>query len=225
MKRDAKQFALLLHVTLLGLMCLGIAFVFGFSSAHVPGCEPRGLASSGGGAHFVFADLDGDRKPDMALVEMQSQRSADANYSIHVKLSAGAESAIGVDGPLGGLRLVARDVNGDDNLDLVVTSNLDANFIEVLLNDGHGNFRIATPEEFSRLESQGDTALRALTGSQIDQAPLESVRSSLEMEIVVANDFDQVVSSDSELPVVIGHTLQGISALRVGRSPPVRVLS
>jgi hypothetical protein len=80
MQRKAKQSTLLLHVTLLGLMmCLGMAFVFGFSNAHAPGYAPTGLASSRGGAHFVFADLDGDRKPDMALVEMQSQRSADAD--------------------------------------------------------------------------------------------------------------------------------------------------
>jgi hypothetical protein len=224
MQTKAKQSALLLHVTLLGLMCLGIAFVFGFSSAHAPGYAPTELASSRGGAHFVFADLDGDRNPDMALVEMQSQRSADADYSIHVRLSAGAESAIGVDGPLGGLRLAARDVNGDDNLDLIVTSNLDANFVEVLLNDGHGNFRMARSDEVSQLEDQTDRVLRAPASSQIDRASLESVRSSLEMEIVAANDFDQVFSSDAELPAVIGHTLQGTPGLRVGRSPPVPVL-
>ncbi len=60
------------------------------------------LQSRNNDKRFVFADLDGDRKPDLALVETQSGRAANTSYSIHIKLSAGAESAIGLNGPIGG---------------------------------------------------------------------------------------------------------------------------
>lgn len=223
MTRRIRQVALAVQLTLLGLVCFGVAFILGTSLSRVAGSELDGHSPAG--THFVFADLDGDRKPDMALVEMQCQRAANADYSIRVRLSAGEESAIGVNGPLGGLRLVARDVNGDDNLDLVITSNLDARFIEVLLNDGHGNFRVARPDEFSHLEGVAGAVLSAPGDSQIDHASIEFVRSSIDMEIIAANDFDRVSSCNPRSPNVIGAVLQGAVALPLGRSPPVPVLS
>jgi hypothetical protein len=223
MKRKVKQVALAVQLTLLGLACLALALILGTSYSRVT--EYRPVGHSSGGVHFVFADLDGDRQPDMALVEMQSQRATNADYSIRVKLSAGSESAIGINGPVGGLRLVARDVNGDDTLDLVVTSNLDASFIQVLLNDGHGNFRMARFDEFRGVEGAAAAVLSAPGDSQIDQASLECVRSSMDMEIVPANDFDCVLSSNLQLPTVIWGVLPGATALPWGRSPPVPVLS
>ena len=210
-------------MTLIGLVCLCVAFVFGFFDRPLTG--NASIGPSRDSEQFVFADLDGDLKPDMAMVEMQNQRSADVNYSIHVKLEAGEESAIGVNGPEGGLRLAARDVNGDDTVDLVVTSNLDANFIEVLLNDGHGNFRFAKPDEFPQLGAVADSVLAAAGSSQIDQASIECVRTSLDMDIVRANDFGHLFSSSSQPPSVIGQVLWGTTALPLGRSPPVPVLS
>jgi hypothetical protein len=223
MEPKVKHVVLVVQLALLGLVCFGIALVFGTLNSHMAGNARAGCAS--GGEHFVFADLDGDRQPDMALVEMQSQRFANANYSIRVRLSAGEEWAIGVNGPAGGLRLVARDVNGDDTIDLVVTSNVDGSFIEVLLNDGHGNFRVATPDEFPRLEGVADVALHAPGAWQIDQSSIESVRSAFDMKIAPADEFDTVFSSGSRPPSVLGAALQGTSALRLSRSPPVPVLS
>lgn len=223
MERKVKRVTLVAQLALLALLCFGVAIILGALNSHVAGNALAGRSSAA--AHFVFADLDGDRKPDMALVEMQSQRFTGANYSIRVRLSAGEESAIGVNGPVGGLRLAARDVNGDDTLDLVVTSNLDASFIEVLLNDGHGNFRVATPEELPRLQGAANAVWSAPGTWQIDQNSLESVRSAFDMEITPAGDFDAVCSSGSKPPAVIGAALQGTSALRLGRSPPVPVLS
>ncbi len=175
------------------------------------------------GAQFVIADLDGDRKPDLALVEMGSPRSAKTNYSIRLQFSAGAESAIGINAPFGGLRVAARDVNGDDNIDLIVTSNLDARVIAILLNDGHGNFSVAAPGAYPELENESQALLNRPAGPVADQTTLVSLRSSFSEEGAPVYDCRTVLSSDS-LPLTKNQTaLPRVARSRSGRSPPVLV--
>jgi hypothetical protein len=172
------------------------------------------------GTRFVIADLDGDEKPDLALVELQALRSANANYSIRVKLSQGQESAIGVNGPLGGLRVVARDVNGDDNVDLVVTSNLDGQFVEVLLNDGQGNFSAAAPGEFLQPNDSRDGSIGTVLLNHAELATLVSARSSQDEAAVLQGSFQEETPTDFYLPASWGCSARRVSILRQGRSPP-----
>ncbi|HTZ45995.1 MAG TPA: VCBS repeat-containing protein [Verrucomicrobiae bacterium] len=179
MVRIANRFALFPQFVLVCLLLFGI----GRSSVASAGQQSAAVPHSGlNGPRFLFADFDGDRIPDLAQVESQNQRSARNNYRIHVKLSAGVESAIGVSGPDGGLRVAARDVNGDEALDLIVTSNLDASFVEVLLNDGHGNFTVAEGNEFARLEAKfGDIGLKSPNAAPADRVSLAGARYSSDL--------------------------------------------
>jgi hypothetical protein len=172
------------------------------------------------GARFVIADLDGDEKPDLALVELQALRSANANYSIRVKLSQGQESAIGVNGPLGGLKVVARDVNGDDNVDLVVTSNLDGQFVEVLLNDGQGNFSAAAPGEFLQPNDSNAGSVGTALVNHAELATLVSARSSQDEAAVLEDSFQEAIPTDFYFPASLGCSARRVSVLRQGRSPP-----
>jgi hypothetical protein len=117
------------------LLCLGAA---GGQRAAVQSAIPRSAGVTGW--QFAFADLDGDREPDMASVEIQNEQADSTNYTIRLQFARGTGSYIGVKGPFGGLRLAVRDVNGDDSLDLILTSTMDRQVLRVLLNDGHGNF-------------------------------------------------------------------------------------
>ena len=166
--------------------------------------------------------MDGDRIPDLAQIESQNPRSANTNYSIHVKLSAGVESAIGVSGPMGGLRVAARDVNGDDNLDLVVTSNLDSSFVEVFLNDGHGNFAAAPCANLATLDNVSDVVLETPSGPQRDRVTLASARSSLD-EALIKNSYvpATVYFSGSGADRLDAPVLQTDGLPHLGRSPPV----
>ena len=124
------------------LVCLGVGR--GEQGAR-RGASPRpswNVASM----QFAIADLDGDRKPDMASVEVETQQASWTSYAIRLQFGAGTGAYIGVKGPLGGVRLAVRDVNGDDRLDLVLTSVIDRRIVQVLLNDGHGNFSPAEPD-------------------------------------------------------------------------------
>ncbi|MGB2632463.1 MAG: hypothetical protein WAM58_00875 [Candidatus Acidiferrum sp.] len=205
-----------------GLVCLFATVIFSFGHSNSNRLSPSLRPSRHIGTRFVFADLDGDRIPDLAQVESQNPQSADTNYSIHVKLSAGVESAIGVSGPIGGLRVAARDVNGDDNLDLVVTSNLDSSFVEVLLNDGHGNFAATSSANLATLENVSDVVLETPSGPLRDRVTLASTRTSLG-EALIKNSYvhDPVYSSGGSTHGQDQPVLQSDGLLNLGRSPPV----
>jgi len=171
-------------------------------------------------ARFVVADLDGDREPDIALVEMQGQRSAAAYYSIRLRLSQGMASAVGVSGPMGGLRVAARDVNGDSSLDLILTSNLDSSFIQVLLNDGRGNFSLASPGEYAQAGNANGVDLHSPAGAQGDRVTLASVRVPHDGGVLAADEHKQIISSDVCPAAGAQQVLRKVTIARLGRSPP-----
>jgi hypothetical protein len=119
--------------------------------------QPQGY-SVGLNASFAIADFDGDRKPDLATVEAQKGSSSNTTrYSIRLQLTAGTTQVFGVTAPAGGLQIVARDVNGDNALDVLVSTAWLNKQVAVLLNDGHGNFTLADPADFpsARREREG----------------------------------------------------------------------
>lgn len=98
---------------------------------------------------FAIADFDGDRKPDLATVEIENGSSSKtARYSIRFQLTLGTEQVFGVTAPPGGLQIVARDVNGDHALDVLVSTAWAHEEVAVLVNDGHGNFTLADPAAY-----------------------------------------------------------------------------
>ena len=139
-ERTFRSFACLAGIGL--LVCLGVGRGEPGARRGTAPCPSWNIASM----QFAIADLDGDRKPDMASVEVETQQASWTSYAIRLRFGAGAGAYIGVKGPLGGVRLAVRDVNGDDRLDLVLTSVIDRRIVQVLLNDGHGNFSPAEPD-------------------------------------------------------------------------------
>lgn len=102
-----------------------------------------------GNSQFAIADFDGDRNPDLATVQIEpSGNQGSKVYSIRFQLTSGAGQVFGVTAPAGGLQIVAEDVNGDNALDLLVSTAWQHKAVAVLLNDGHGNFSFAKPELF-----------------------------------------------------------------------------
>jgi len=92
----------------------------------------------------ALGDLDGDRRTDSAVAQPQGLVNGAYRYRVDVHLSADPSTTFDVDSVAGGgLHISATDVDGDHNLDLVITSTFGREPVGVWINDGHGRF---TPE-------------------------------------------------------------------------------
>ncbi len=91
-------------------------------------------------SQFAIADFDGDNRPDLATVQAGQSGPLDTQYWVAIQLSRGPRQTLGITAPTGGLQITSRDVNGDDFLDIIVTTAWTRRPVAVLLNDGQGDF-------------------------------------------------------------------------------------
>jgi len=130
---------------------------------------------------FAAADLDGDNRPDLANVETGARVADGVRYQIQLQLSSTGTHAIEISGPLGGLAIEARDVNGDNAVDLVISSAYFGRPVAVLLNDGHGSFSQAEPSDFPAAVT-GSTAFSAVYSARRNGAQGLPPQSRFEIE-------------------------------------------
>jgi len=97
---------------------------------------------------FTIEDFDGDSRPDIATVLEGPSGAVNKHYRITFQLSSGGSQNIDLAAPVGGLDLSSRDVNGDDFLDVVVTTAGTNWPVAVLVNDGAGTFTASDPSAF-----------------------------------------------------------------------------
>src|SRR5208282_769206 len=136
---------------------------------------------------FTLADFDGDRKPDLASVEFNRFDSSSVRYWITLRLTTGGGQTVEVIGPLGGLDISARDVNGDAALDLIVRTAWQHRIVAIFLNDGHGHFAAADPSALSSaMENSSAAWLPAARQSREDSALSRSEYSAGDCEGVGA---------------------------------------
>jgi hypothetical protein len=148
MKCNYKLAAAMEIAAKIGLTALLLAHCFlGLAAAASVKSPVEELSHSGAG--FAIADFDGDLHPDLATVEAGRTSASESRYWIHFELSTGVKQAVAVRAPVGGIQLSSRDVNGDNAVDLVVSTSWLNQPVAVLLNDGHGNFTVEDPARFA----------------------------------------------------------------------------
>lgn len=128
------------------LLFLLLGFLDAGSAAADTGAQRATVA--GPGLTFAIADFDGDSHPDDASVQTGESSDISGDYWIRLRLSASGRRYIRVAAPMGGLRVEARDVNGDNAVDLVFATRWLDQPVAVLLNDGHGNFSQVDPSAY-----------------------------------------------------------------------------
>ena len=171
---------------------------------------------------FAIDDFDGDRKPDLAEVQVERNDSNSTRYSITFHLTSGVDQSIGVTAPFGGLQIVPRDVNGDNAVDLVVRTAFRHEPVAIFLNDGHGNFSRAEPASFPGAISDSDANLRSASNQAIDAVgvPPQS-RSGLFLQAEALANFRRRAGP---IPVANpGFLLSSLLTSHAGRAPPSEV--
>lgn len=130
-------------------ICLLVLFgsFFGSTSAQTIYAD---VLVTGAGLPFAIADFDGDLRPDLMVVQSVSNRDSVTGYRVEIRLSTGGRQSIYLAEPSGGLRIAARDVNGDHIPDLIISSAARDESLAVFFNDGRGAFRWANPSTYSR---------------------------------------------------------------------------
>ena len=89
-----------------------------------------------------LADFDGDSRTDIAFARQRGLVNGVYHYQIEVLLSAQPRTTFEVEsGPAGGgLHISVKDIDGDRDLDLVITTEFGREPVGVWINDGHGGF-------------------------------------------------------------------------------------
>jgi hypothetical protein len=131
------------------LLALCCAAIFSGKLQAAPPAQNYGTTSGRIAPQFAVADFDGDSRADSATVQVGTREGSASHYSIRFRLSSGWSSQnIDLTAPTGGLDISSRDVNGDDFLDVIVTTAWTNQPVAVLLNDGQGNFTESDPSVF-----------------------------------------------------------------------------
>lgn len=134
---------------LLALAAAGICLAESGRGVAVPLPTSRTLERAG----WTIADFDGDSRPDVAISKSEP-RGAGYVYWLELDLSTKrAESSyhsnsIPAVNSIFGLHLTPRDVDGDHNLDIVVTSGIALQPVAVWINDGQGRFEEGDPAAY-----------------------------------------------------------------------------
>ena len=102
-------------------------------------------------ARSVLPDLDGDHTPDFVGGQRLGRTTEGYFYRVQLHLSAGSPSSsftVFHDNALG-LKITGVDIDGDDDIDLIISDKFFHGHIGVWLNDGRGHFVKSVPGRFS----------------------------------------------------------------------------
>ena len=156
------------------LACVAFALLLTLAG-RVNAAAPGGYAQAA--SHFTIADFDGDNRPDFASVHVGQSSLQSTRYWIAFQLSGRSGQTVSLMAPDGGLRITARDVNGDNFLDVVVTTLWTNTPVAILLNDGLGNFTAASPSQFQSAFTAPETSCTSVADEIWDATALLDSRS------------------------------------------------
>ena len=129
------------------ILTLGIANASLAATGRVLSAPPLPLRSLEHIGGWAVADFDGDSRPDMAITKMEAQGGGYV-YWLEFDLSTRRSTDSAQQSPdfpiiassMFGLHLTPRDVDGDHDLDIVVTMGFGRQPVAVWINDGQGGF-------------------------------------------------------------------------------------
>jgi hypothetical protein len=201
-----------------------VGLLGGGSAAARVGAQNAPAASLSPGAPFAIADFDGDLLPDLISIQTGSDNLGSTNYWIQLRLSAAGKQSIQLVAPAGGLFIVARDVNGDHSIDLVLATAWSRKPVAIFLNDGRGNFSWVEPTAFPEAFSESTANLAS---HSIHLTDAFGVLTQLQSGACRKTSSRQhaCLQSTSLLRWNAGFSLDTFLVSHEGRAPPVEVPS
>ena len=203
------------------ILSLFFGLVFGGSAARTQAENPP-ASSLGPGLTFAIADFDGDRRPDFANIQAGQNRSGSSDYSIQIYLSQVERQSIDLVAPLGGLRIEARDVDGDHSIDLVVSTAWRKQPVAIFLNNGHGTFSRAALAAFPGAFSECQTKLAPASNPATDAIGISRQPGAG----ICADENDSGIDRSPENLIFVlsaGFPLDSFLTSHAGRAPPSEV--
>ena len=134
---------------------------------------------------WAVADFDGDSRPDMAITKMNAQGGGYV-FGLELNLSAShaGEPAARVPAfpfiasSMFGVHLTPRDVDGDHDLDIVVTMGFTRQPVAVWINDGQGGFEEGDLAAYPALSCHDELLLSPKSSPQNTRALFDQSRRS-----------------------------------------------
>lgn len=180
-----------------------------------------GPARAEAASHFTIADFDGDSRPDLASVHIAQTGLRNTRYWIAFQLSGRSGQTVSVMAPTGGLRIIARDVNGDNFPDVVITTFWTNKPVAIFLNDGLGNFTAVNPSELQSAFAAPETACTSAVDEIRDATALPYSRSIPGNCGQGSKSFLQTSLSGVFLPRSAPDLVSPSVSLFAGRAPPL----
>jgi hypothetical protein len=206
----------------LGIFALLLFGFAGLQHARAAGLPNEPIMVAGAGPQFAIADLDGDLRPDSASIQADANILGGTSYRIQLRLSGAGQQTVQLVGPAGGLRIEARDVNGDDAVDLVLSTAWLGRPVAILLNDGQGRFSRVEPAAFPGAFSGSKTSSVSGTSLAMDAVGLPSQSSGDIDGGKKQSTHDRLVAKSASLcKTSFARELFFVS--HAGRAPPVAV--
>ena len=129
-----------------------IAVPWGLLALPRSSAAPAAFNDSPAGASWTLGDFDGDGLADLLTSSIETL--GPSGYGHRIQIRSGSGAAIGasfqVFGSTPGLTVLARDIDGDHDLDLIVSNSYSSRPIGVWINDGHGVFTQADEKAYDR---------------------------------------------------------------------------
>jgi len=205
------------------ILLLLIGLVGGSAAASADGQNPP-ATSLGPGPQFAIADFDGDLRPDVASIRAGANIAGSANYWIQLQLTSAGRQSIQLIAPAGGLLIEARDVNGDNAVDLVLATAWSRKPVAIFLNDGHGGFSRAELASFPGAFSDSKTnwvPTKNLPTDTVGVPPQSGAGICAEGKVLLHERSPAGLIPPSSA----GFPISPFLASQSGRSPPSEVLS
>ena len=169
----------------------------------------------------AIADLDGDGRPDLAIVRPTGWGPKGFQYKIELDLTTHrASSPLSVAAEGGGLCIVARDVDGDGDLDLVVKKAWSLAPVGVWINDGHGTFTKGDSAAYPRsIWTEGPGILSDSPEDTLQAALLQSYRFCFDLSLP-SNFHSELTFEHPPLPYAEAQPSGNAVAHPSPRAPP-----